>query len=381
MKPIPGRLKVVHPSLPATPKPRVSGTTSVAKPEDDDVVSLRSQALRTPLDSMVVFADLVASSDVTEEQRQLYATRLRRESRRLSGLIDNALELQRLEAGRRDLDIGPVDVGSLIRRAAVAAGEDERLPIQVQTPERLPLVWADAEAILEVLANFLDNARRFSLGGGAITIEARPAGDMVEISIRDHGIGLEAAELSKVFRKFYRAENGLRMRGLGAGLGLAINRRIVESHGGQVAATSGGAGKGARFQFTLPVARDVTKSGYVLIVDGDAAFARLLKTELTAVGLETLRVSDAETAQQMLVDTSPQAIVLDLGLAGLPGDGFLARLCAAPGTRPPVVVLASKDLRAAELAALEECGVMAVLPKEAGAPQAAAALIAEVLTP
>jgi len=353
----------------------------VAKPEDDDVVSLRSQALRTPLDSMVVFADLVASSDVTEEQRQLYATRLRRESRRLSGLIDNALELQRLEAGRRDLDIGPVDVGSLIRRAAVAAGEDERLPIQVQTPERLPLVWADAEAILEVLANFLDNARRFSLGGGAITIEARPAGNMVEISIRDHGIGLEAAELSKVFRKFYRAENGLRMRGLGAGLGLAINRRIVESHGGQVAATSGGAGKGARFQLTLPVARDVTKSGYVLIVDGDAAFARLLKTELTAVGLETLRVSDAETAQQMLVDTSPQAIVLDLGLAGLPGEGFLDRLCAAAGARPPVVVLASRDLRAAELAALEECGVMAVLPKEAGAPQAAAALIAEALTP
>jgi CheY-like chemotaxis protein len=329
---------------------------------------------------MVVFADLVASSDVTDEQRQLYATRLRRESRRLSGLIDNAVELQRLEAGRRNLDIAPVDVGSLVRRAAVAAGEDERLPIYVQASDPLPLVWADAEAILEVMANFLGNARRFSLGGGAITIEARPVGDMVEISIRDHGIGLETAELSKVFRKFYRAENGLRMRGPGAGLGLAINRRIVESHGGQVAATSGGAGKGARFQFTLPVARDLTKSGYVLIVDGDAAFARLLKTELATVGLETLRASDEETAQQMLMGTSPQAIVLDLGLGGLDGEGLLARLRAAPGTRPPVVVLASNDLGAAELAALDEWGVT-VLPKEAGAPQAVAALIAEALTP
>jgi CheY-like chemotaxis protein len=381
VKPTPVRLKVVHSSLPATPQAQVTGSTPVAEPEDDQVVSLHSRALRTPLDSMVVFADLVASDDVTEEQRQLYAKRLRRESRRLSGLINNALELQRLEAGRRDLDLAPVDVGSLMRRAALAAGEDERHPIRVQAPDRLPLVWADAEAILGVLANFLDNSRRFSLGGGAITMEARAAGDMVEVSIRDRGIGLEPAELPKVFRKFYRAENGLRMRGPGAGLGLAINRRIVESHGGQVAATSGGPGKGALFQFTLPVARDLTKSDYVLIVDPDATFARLLKAELASVGLDTLRASDAETARQMLMDTSPRAIVLDLRLAEIPGQGLLSGLQEAPGKRPHLVVLASNDVLDAELAALEEQGVMAVLPKEAGAPQAAAALIAEALTP
>jgi Osmosensitive K+ channel histidine kinase len=375
-----GRLKVVHPSQPATHEPGVTGSASVAEPEDDDVVSLRSQALRTPLDSMVVFADLVASDDVTEEQRQLYAGRLRRESRRLSGLIDNALALQRLEAGRRDLDLGPVDVGSLMRRAVAAAGEDERLPISVQAPDRLPLVWADAEAILEVLANFLDNARRFSLGGGAITVEARAAGEMVEVSVRDHGIGLEADELPKVFRKFYRAENGLRMRGPGAGLGLAINRRIIESHGGQVAATSAGPGKGARFQFTLPLARGLTTSDYVLIVDGDAAFARLLKTELAAIGLETLRASDSETAAQLLAGTSPRAVILDLRFAGLPGTDFLARVRSDRNTQVPIVMLAAEDVLAAELSALEEWDVE-VLPKEAGAPQAAAALIAEALTP
>lgn len=381
VRPIPRRLKVVDPSSPATPVPKPTGGTSVADPEDDDVVSLRGQALRSPLDSLVVFADLVASTEVTEDQRQLYVARLRRESRRLSGLIDNAVALQRLETGRRDLNLGPVDVGSLIRRAVLATGEDQRLPIQVRAPERLPLVWADAEAILEVLANFLDNASRFSFGGGAIAIEARPAGDMVEISIRDHGVGLEAAELPKIFRKFYRVENSLRMRGSGAGLGLAINRRIVESHGGQVAATSGGPGKGARFQFTLPVARDLTKCDYVLIVDGDVAFAKLLKTELATIGLETLRASDAETAQQMLVDTSPRAIILDLWLAGLPGEDFLARLRPGPGRRLPIVVLTTKDVVAEDASALEKWGVIAVLPKEAGAPQAAAAVISEALTP
>ena len=379
MNPTPGRLRVVNPSRRATLEVLTTGDTSVADAGDDDLVSLRSQALRSPLESMVVFADLVAARDVTEEQRQLYATRLRRESRRLSDLIDNALELQRLEAGRRELELGPVDVVSLIRRAVLATGDGQRIAIDVQAPERLPLVWGDAEAILEVIANFLDNAIRFSLGRGAITVEARAAGEMVEISVRDHGIGLEAAELPKVFRKFYRAENGIRMGSPGAGLGLAINRRIIESHGGQVAATSGGPGQGACFQFTLPVAKSVTRSDYILIVDGDAAFARLLKTELATVGLETLRASDAETAEQMLARTSPRAVVLDLRYAGLPLTDFLARLRPDAGTHVPIVMLAANDIPAAELSVLAKLGVE-VLPKEAGAPQAAAALIAQGLT-
>jgi DNA-binding response OmpR family regulator len=124
----------------------------------------------------------------------------------------------------------------------------------------------------------------------------------------------------------------------------------------------------------------LTQSDYVLIVDGDAAFARLLKTELASVGLQTLRASDAETARKMLADTSPRAIVLDLSAAGRPGEDLLAQLQTASGKRPQVVVLASNDVLPAELSALEEQGVIAVLPKEAGAPQAAAALISEALT-
>jgi CheY-like chemotaxis protein len=377
--PTPKRLKVINPSKQICPTPSVVGKRSAAEADDDDVVSVRSQALRAPLESMVVFADLVASGDVTEEQRQLYAASLLREGRRLAAQINNALSLQRLEAGQRDLDLAPVDIRSLIHRAVVAAGEDERLPIDVRVPEHLPLVSADAEAILEVLANFLSNARAFSPGGGAIIVESRAAGDMVEVSIRDHGVGVESKALPKLFRKFYRADSGVRRRGPGAGLGLAINLRIIEAHGGQVKASSKGRGRGARFMFTLPVARRVTGSGYVLIVEDDAAFARLLKAEFASVGLDTLRAADAETAQQMLVDTTPRAIVLDLWLPGLQGEDFLARMPAGFGTRLPVVVLTAKNLKPAELSALEKSGAMAVLPKEAGAPQAAAALIAEAL--
>lgn len=330
---------------------------------------------------MVVFAELVASNDVTDEQRKVYAIRLQREGRRLSAVIENALELQRLEAGRRDLDFAPVSIGSLLRRAVVAAGEDQRLPIQVKAPKHLPLVSGDAEAILKVLANFLSNARRFSPGGGAITIEARRDGDMIEISVRDHGIGIHAADVPKVFRKFYRADNGIHKRGPGAGVGLAINKRIVESHGGQVTAGSEGPGRGARFQFTLPASSNLPAADYVLIVECEAAFAKLLKNEFAAIGLDTLRACDADTAQQIVWKRAPRAMVLDVTQLGLSGGDFLARIGADVGTQLPVVVLAARELQPAELAALENVGVMAVLPKEAGAPQAAAALIAEALTP
>jgi nitrogen-specific signal transduction histidine kinase/CheY-like chemotaxis protein len=348
-------------------------------PGDDDVVSLRSQALRAPLANMVGFAELIASSDLTKDQRQLYMASLLREGRRLTALIDNALVLHRLESGHRDLDLAPVEIRSLILRAVAAAGDDNQRPIEIHIPDKLPLVSADAEAILEVLANFLSNARAFSPHGGDITIDARAAGDMVEVSIRDHGVGVEPEEIPRLFRKFYRADSGVRRRSPGSGMGLAINHRIIEAHGGQVSATSKGAGKGTRFQFTLPVARQVTGSGYILIVEDDAGFASLIKAEFATLGLDTVRAADAETAQHMLVDTTPRAIVLDLRLPGLQGEDFLAHIRTGFGMRLPVVVLTAKELLPAEISALETAGAMAVLPKEAGAPQAAVALIAGVL--
>ena len=346
---------------------------------DDDVVSLRSQAIRPPLANIVGFAELIASGDLTEDQRQLYTANLLRESRRLTAVIDNALALRRLETGHRDLDLGPVDIRSLIQRAVVAAGEDKKRPITLQVPDQLPLVSADAEAILEVLANFLSNARMFSPDGGAISVKARVDGDMVEISVRDHGVGVKADELPRLFRKFYRADGGVLRRNPGSGMGLAISHRIIEAHGGHVSAGSKGAGKGTSFQFTLPIARRVTGSGYILVVEDDAGFASLIKAEFATMGLSTLRAADAETAQHLLAETPPRAIVLDLRLPGLQGEDFLAHMRAGFGTRLPVVVLTSKDLGPAEISALETAGAMAVLPKEAGAPQAALALIAEAL--
>jgi CheY-like chemotaxis protein len=346
---------------------------------DDDLVSLRSQELRVPLASMVGFAELIASGDLTDEQRKLYAGFLLREGRRLDALVSNAMTLQRLETGHRELNVGPIDVTALLTRAVLAAGEDVRRPIRIRLSKQLPLVAADTEAILEVLANFLSNARRFSPDGGAIEIGARQAGEMVAVRIQDHGVGIAADALPNMFRKFYRADRGVRKLGPGTGLGLAINHQIIAAHGGQVEAGSNGPGRGAHFQFTLPVSRAEVGAGDVLIVEDDGGFASLMKAEFGAAGISTTRAADAETAERVLNGATPRGLILDLMLPGLQGEELLARMHREGGARLPVVVVTVKDLTPGEVSALEAAGAMAVLPKEAGAPQAAVALITDAL--
>lgn len=168
--------------------------------------------------------------------------------------------MQRFETGHGRLDLAPVDMCSLIHRAVLAAGEDGKRPIEVHVPEQLPLVWADAEAVLEVLANFLSNARALSPDDGAITIAARQVGYMVEVYIRDHGAGVEAEALPDLFHNFYRADRRVRRLGLGASLGLAANYMVIEAHGGRLEASTKGPGTGTRFQFTLPISRPAATS-------------------------------------------------------------------------------------------------------------------------
>ena len=370
-----GRLKVQLVPPPLASQDRRA--TDAGSP--DDLVSLRGHELRNAVSSIVGCAELIDSGALAGDQLHLYTGILLRETRRLSGLITSADQLRHLEHGDRDLELAPVDLRSLIKRAVLIAGDDDLRPIEAVLPEHLPLVRGEAEALLAVLANFLSNARRFSPDGGPIEIAAHQHGDQVEVSIEDHGVGIDAEALPKLFRKFYRSDNGVGRLAPGGGLGLAINRRLIEAHGGQVEATSNGAGRGSRFQFSLPISEASAASGDILIVEDDPGFAKLIKAEFAANGLTTVRASDAETAQEMLAHMSPRAIILDLMLPGLQGEDFLACIWADGRKHFPVVVLTMKDLRPEQISALETTGATAVLPKEAGAPQAAVALIARAL--
>jgi PAS domain S-box-containing protein len=346
----------------------------------DEMVSLVSHELRTPLASLLGFTELLYTREFSADQRKQYLGVMLREGRRLTDLINDVLHIQRLEAGHQDLNLAPADLQALIRRAVVAAGEDLQRPIQLTDTPMLPLVMVDTDAILQVVSNFISNARKYSPDGGAIGITTELVEGMVEVNVHDHGLGLPADSLPKLFGTFYRVDSGDRRLIKGTGLGLSINRRIIEAHGGKVHAHSDGTGKGSVFTFTLPAVHKNPEEADVLIVEDDSGFARLLQEQFIARGMTTVRAADAETAERLLkAGMKPRAVIADLVLPGVQGEEFVTKLGTDRDSAVPVLVLTVKNLAPAEVSALEKAGVTAVLPKEAGASQAAVSLITEAL--
>lgn len=346
----------------------------------DELIGMVSHELRTPLASLVGFTELMLERQLSESQRKQYLETMLKEGRRLTDLINDFLDLQGLEGGYKRLDLGPADLRSLVGRAIQTAGQDPRTPIEVDLPPDLPLVVADNNAIHQVLLNLFSNARKFSPGGGSIDVGASVLGDLVEVSIRDHGLGIPADALPRLFNKFYRVASPDRKQISGTGLGLAISRRIIEGHGGHLRAESEGLGHGSQFSFTLRAASTAAKSGDVLIVEDDAGFARLLEAELTVKELTSVWAPDAETAAQLVAEMSPRAIVVDLVLPGASGQDFIDRLRSNHRSAVPLVVVSIKELEAQETLALRTAGVIAILKKHSGAAKDAALFVAEALT-
>jgi PAS domain S-box-containing protein len=345
----------------------------------DELVAMVSHELRTPLASLVGFSELLLSREFSETQRKKYLETMLKEGQRLTELINDFLDLQRIEGGYKRLDLGPADLPTLIARAVATAGDNARTPIEVELPKDLPLVIADTNAVHQVLINLMSNARKYSPGGGVINVNAMVVGDLVEISIRDHGLGIPTDAIPRLFNKFYRVANVDRRGISGTGLGLAICRGIIEAHGGRVAVESNGLGQGSRFYFTLRAADQKVTAGDVLIVEDDTGFARLLEAELSVKGLSSVWAADAETADQLIDQTGARAVVLDLMLPGASGEDFLARLRNSHNSSVPVVVVTIKELAATETLALRTAGVVAVLKKHSGAAKEAAEFVAVAL--
>jgi PAS domain S-box-containing protein len=343
----------------------------------DEMVSVVSHELRTPLASIVGFAELLATRDVTAAQRKDYLAVMLQEGRRLTALVNDFLDLRRLEGGHLSMRFAPADIKALISRAVELFNEPGAAPIEMRLPADLPLVRVDGDSMFRVVANLLSNARKYSPLGGPIVVGAAVVNGMVEVYVQDSGLGIPPEALAQLFGKFFRVETTDRVSIGGTGLGLAICKNIVESHGGKIGARSEGLGKGALFYFTMPMVKEQAQTGDVLVVEDDSGFGNLLEAELGARGLSSIWAADAETAMHMM--TKARAVVLDLLLPGLSGEAFLKQLRATRGVGIPVVVVTLKDLTPAENLSLQKAGVTAVLRKGPGTAAAAANLVAKCL--
>jgi two-component system sensor histidine kinase ResE len=214
-----------------------------------------SHEIRTPLTSISGFAAAILDGTAaSEEERMRSVSIIARETERLGRLVNELLDLSRIESGAVELELDEVDLAELIRNAAESfqtQTQERGVTLELDLAPDLPLLQADGDRLYQVMVNLISNALRFNRDGGKITVTAARTDGSVQVSVKDTGRGIDPTELPYIWERFYRADSSRSRGDGGTGLGLAIVRSLVEKHGGTVSAQSE-LGEGAVFGFTLP---------------------------------------------------------------------------------------------------------------------------------
>jgi len=224
----------------------------------DDFVSTVSHELRTPLTSIRAFAEMLFDRpDTPSDKRQKFLGIILKETERLTRLIDQILDLAKIESGRAQWHTEALDLRELVRDAAAATSQlfaDKGVALDTRLPERIPPVLADRDRLQQVLLNLLSNAVKFSPNGsGLVRVGLALEPDRVRVDVSDNGVGIDPREHESIFEKFRQVGDTLTDRPRGTGLGLPISRQIVRQFGGDLWVESV-PGQGATFSFTLPLA-------------------------------------------------------------------------------------------------------------------------------
>ena len=350
-----------------------------------------SHELRTPLNAIIGFSELLTEQifGTLNERQQDYSQNILSSGRHLLQLINDILDLAKVEAGRMELELSEIQVSHVLHDLetigrALSAGKGLKIRTE-STPDCPPLV-ADPAKIRQILFNLLSNAVKFTPEGGRITIAAafvpeNPVTDhsgapvgQIRISVTDSGIGMSLEDQGRIFADFVQVDSSLSRRHEGTGLGLAMTRKLVELHGGQITVASEGAGHGCTFTVLLPVRRGaicddapVTSAAppppplpgrqagrsdqLVLLVEDDPAARELLGQYLGNAGYEVAEALNGEQALRMARELSPHTIVLDIILPQIDGWHVLAELKSDPLTRDiPIVIVSITEDRKVGLA-------------------------------
>ena len=219
-----------------------------------DLVANVSHELKTPITA--IRAHLENLLDGVEEPNPETVQIMLTQSERLGRLVEQLLDLSKLESGEVPLRREPVALAPLVSRVMSeieVARSDRDVDVHSDLPEDLPAIEADPERVHQVIFNLVDNAVRFTPGGGEVRIEAHRHNGAVEVSVADTGVGIPAESLPRLFERFYRVDHARAREDGGTGIGLAIARSVVEAHGGTIRAESD-PGQGSVFTFDLPIA-------------------------------------------------------------------------------------------------------------------------------
>jgi signal transduction histidine kinase/DNA-binding response OmpR family regulator/ligand-binding sensor domain-containing protein len=349
-------------------------------------LSTVSHELRTPLTSVLGFAKIIRRRLqerlfplIPDEDRKVQQAKQQvienlnvvvSEGERLTKLIDDVLDLAKIEAGKFTWNMGAVSVADVIERATAATAslfEAKKLHMIRDIDLDLPSVTGDQDRLIQVVINLISNAVKFT-DSGSIACAAHLHDDELVVSVKDSGIGIAAADQAKVFEKFKQVGDTLTDKPKGTGLGLPICKEIVEYHGGRIWVESA-PGKGSTFLFTLPIAAKpaqmsllpekrsldfeslvrqlrATVAGQnghaksVLVVDDDPNIRSLLQQELTEAGYAVRLAEDGRRALTLIREETPGLVILDVMMPEMNGFDVAAVLKNDPATMDiPIIIL------------------------------------------
>jgi signal transduction histidine kinase len=330
----------------------------------DEFLATLSHELRTPLNAILGWTRLLRAGALPPDSSDRALEKVERNAQAQARLVEDLLEVSRITSGKLRLDLREVDLAAIIHAAAesvrpAALAHDLTLET-TGLDQRLPTI-GDPDRLQQVIWNLLSNAVKFTPAGGRVRIGLERAGGTDTLVVRDTGIGIEPPFLPHVFDTFRQADASSTRQFGGLGLGLSIARRLVELHGGTIAATSEGAGRGATFTVRLPVRaaaqppeptqratlrNELAASAgrltatTILVVDDEPDALEMLVSVFSSAGATVLAAGSADAALQLAIERRPQVLVSDLGMPGTDGYTLLAQIRETLGADAPHVAIA-----------------------------------------
>ena len=319
-----------------------------------EFVSTVSHELRTPMTSIKGYADLLLMGAVGEmsEQQRHFVTVIRNNANRLTSLVNDLLDISRIETGRVELNQRAVSMTDLVEQVVATLqgrARERNLELTSSLDKGLPAVWGDADRLTQILTNLTGNAIQYTPPGGRVSISARATEDMLEVAVSDTGIGISREDQAKIFDRFFRADDPLVQETSGTGLGLAITASLVHMHGGEIWVESE-LGEGSTFYFTIPLARRVgagppPSGAHILVVEDEVEVANLLRLHLQSEGHQVDIAATGDEAVRKARQEEPDLITLDIRLPDVDGFTVLRALKQDTATAhiPVVIVSALPD--------------------------------------